>query len=325
MSPTTTSLALRGLETAGLVVLPELEQERDALLARASKPNTITGPDGAQRAVELQRELQAFSSRIETMRKDAKEPLLELTRQLDDTAKGLVADINHHAKRIGDMVGQWTEAQRQREEDARRKAWEEQERIRKAAEVAERAEQERLRRADEDRIAALRAAQEVINAKARAEQEELERKASAARSEKRRAELEAQAAGVQARAEAQAREAEAQALADQLAAEKKALEEGLKRDEATAQAMADTTRAAAAIRAHRPVGVATRREPRFEVTDIHALHDACPGLVILSPNNAAIKAKIKELAEGQSLPGVRHYWEVSSAPINRGAPKAIDV
>lgn len=77
----------------------------------------------------------------------------------------------------------------------------------------------------------------------------------------------------------------------------------------TEQAIVDTRVAAAAITPVKPEGLATRSEVCFEVTDIQALFEAAPFLVTLAPNNAAIKAAVKGLASGQTLPGVRHWRE----------------
>lgn len=52
--------------------------------------------------------------------------------------------------------------------------------------------------------------------------------------------------------------------------------------------------------------------PAESISAIVALHEAHPMFVILSPNNAAIKAGLKQLADGQSLPGVRHWKEAKT-------------
>ena len=60
-------------------------------------------------------------------------------------------------------------------------------------------------------------------------------------------------------------------------------------------------------------GLSLRSEVKFEVTNIQALYEAFPGMVLLSPNNAAIKAQLKTLPAGQSLPGVRHWKEAKTS------------
>lgn len=78
------------------------------------------------------------------------------------------------------------------------------------------------------------------------------------------------------------------------------------------QQVAEVRASVGAMVAEKPVGLATRNEVCFEVTDINELYEAAPAFVILSPNNAAIKAALKTLPEGKSLPGVRHWKEARS-------------
>lgn len=61
----------------------------------------------------------------------------------------------------------------------------------------------------------------------------------------------------------------------------------------------------------KPTGIATRSDIKFTVEDIQALYDAAPTLVILSPNNPAIKAVLKQ-NPNKTLPGVKHWVEQSS-------------
>jgi len=124
-------------------------------------------------------------------------------------------------------------------------------------------------------------------AKARKEQEELEAKAARARSAEKAEEW---------REKARLAEEKSRAASDAHVAQ-------------TEQAIVETRVAAAAVSPPKPAGLATRKEVKFEVTDIQALYEAAPFLVSLAPNNAAIKAAVKGLAAGQSLPGVRHWEE----------------
>jgi len=149
--------------------------------------------------------------------------------------------------------------------EARRRAFEEQERIRKEAE-----EKQRLADLEAKRV-----------------QDELAAKEARARSEagKAKAAEEAEAARIQAEKDRQAREMEANHRAAQAA------------------------RVVPVVA--KPTGIAARSDVKFEVTDIVALYEANAAFVILSPNNAALKAALKQLPEGQSLPGVRHWREAS--------------
>jgi hypothetical protein len=74
----------------------------------------------------------------------------------------------------------------------------------------------------------------------------------------------------------------------------------------------------AAMKAEGPKadGVVTRTSWKFDVTDIDALHAARPDLCVITPNNAAIRAVIKN---GKSIPGLR-IWQEAAAVV-RGAAK----
>lgn len=74
------------------------------------------------------------------------------------------------------------------------------------------------------------------------------------------------------------------------------------------------TEAAEAIQT-KPTGITTRGNLVVTITDIQALYDAAPTLVILSPNLPAIKAVLKQ-NPGKTLPGVSHY--VDQVSIVRG-------
>lgn len=109
--------------------------------------------------------------------------------------------------------------------------------------------------------------------------------------------------------EANRKIAEAQATAKSEAAFERKAE---RIEQKAVEAIIETRVAAAAVAAPKPNGLATREEVCFEVTDVVALHEAAPYLVNLTPNNAAIKAAVKALTPGQSLPGVRHWREAKT-------------
>lgn len=158
-----------------------------------------------------------------------------------------------------------------------------QEQERLAAEARQRAfeEEQRLRREAEEKQ---RAADEA----ARKEQEELAAKAERARTEAGRERAEQEAAAARERV---AKEAHDRRVATETAAVQ--------------------TRVAVPV-AVKPAGISARSDVKFEITDIVKLYEANAAFVILSPNNAALKAALKQLPEGQSLPGVRHWREASA-------------
>jgi hypothetical protein len=129
--------------------------------------------------------------------------------------------------------------------------------------------------------------------KAAAERERIAAERAALAAMAAQASNELEAAGVQAQVDALNAEA-AEASARHVAAtEQKVIE----------------MRVAAAGKSIVTPGLSARTEIKFEITDIVALYEAAPFLVILTPNTAALKAAIKGLTAGQSLPGVRHWTE----------------
>jgi hypothetical protein len=263
--------------------------QRDRLLRLARNGTAITSPEQAQRAAAFLRELADFTRTIEASRVSVKAPILDAGKKIDLTAKILVTDIEAEAKRIGAMLGAWTAEQERIAEEARRRAWQEQENIRLAAEKAEQEAREKARLEQEARDKA-----------ARVEQERLEKLANQARTEvaRQRRETEMKEAAAKAEAERKAREEQEQAEAE-------------KRRQETLAASAKAA-SAVTVMPKKIEGVATGFDLKFEVTDIRALHEAHPMFVLLSPNNAAIKAALKQLAEGQALPGVRHWKEAKT-------------
>jgi hypothetical protein len=270
---------------------------RDEILVRLRAGTAIPSPESAVRAAELLREAKGFCGLIESHRKAAKAPVLDIGRAIDGLALTLTSDMEVEVNRVGQLLAAFQEGERRREEDARRRAAEEQARI-----LREQQEREAKARAEAD--AAGRARREA-EANAAREAAELEAKAARARSAERQAELNAQASAK--------REAAAAAYLRDLQAREDAAARLAKEQAEAAAAIAATNTAVSLAAAHKIEGMALRHEMKFEVTDIHALFEALPGMVILSPNTAAIKAHLKTLPEGTSLPGVRHWKEAKTS------------
>lgn len=289
-------ITITGTELTKFDATAEAIAKRDELLAIARKGTAIANDESAQRAAAILKDLKAFSRTIEASRKEAKEPVLTIGKSIDELAGKLTAEIKQQEERIGSLLAAWQEQQRKAAEEARRRAYEEEQRI-------IREQQEKERKAREEAEAAARAAREAEE-NARREAEELAAKAARARSAERQAQLEAEAEAKRkaaeeaaAKAEAERKEAEAKLEAEREAAER-AIVEG--RTELANAAPAKLQ------------GMALRSEVKFEVTDVYALFEALPGMVTLSPNTAAIKAHLKTLPDGQTIPGVRHWREAKT-------------
>jgi len=81
------------------------------------------------------------------------------------------------------------------------------------------------------------------------------------------------------------------------------------RDEAMQQQIVALKTTALDKAGPRPSGIATRTLLKFEVTDIRALYAAAPHCVKLEAVSGVLQSILKNLPEGGTLPGVRHWQE----------------
>lgn len=257
---------------------------RDELLTKARKGTAITSPEQATRAAAFLKDLATFTRTIEETRAAVKAPILEAGKKIDAVARTLTVDLEAEAKRIGGLLASFQAEQKRKEEEARRLAWQEQERIRLDAEKKVREAREKAEAEERER-----------QRKAREEQDKLRAAVDRARSEEGRA-----------KREQELKEAQERAERERIEREDRERQEAEKRRQETAAASAKAASAVVPV-AKKIEGVAVGSEIKFEVTDIEALREAHPMFVLLSPNNAAIKAALKTMAEGKSLPGVRHW------------------
>lgn len=303
------SIIISGLDNTHLSSTDEARATRDALLAKARKGTTINSTDSAARAADLLKELSNFTRFIEECRANAKAPFLEYGRKVDALAKELVSDLTAESTRISRMLGTFQAEENMRAAEKMREAYEKEQQIKREAEEKERAAEAAV----QAKIAEARRVAEEAMAKAREaariEAEQLAAKALRARSEagKAKAEAESAAAAERAAKEAQARQ-EAQAKLEAEMAEK-ASRDAEQRAEAERQKIIDNRVTTVGKIAPKPTGVATRGEICYEVTDVQALYEAAPYLVKLEPIPSMIKGALKQLTEGQNLPGIRHWRE----------------
>jgi len=293
----TNLITLTGIDNAHLAPAQTALAQRDALLASAKRGTCINGPASAQAAHGILREITAFVRTIEASRKDTKDPVIALGKRIDGVASTLTTELEAEVKRIGDLLATFQEGERQKADLARRQAADEVEKIRLAADKRDRDAQALHDKEQADRDAKAKEAQ--------AEANRLAAKADNAKSEKTRTKLleqQAEAAAhvnevriAQEQADMQTRrDAEAQRQADELAIAK--------------------TRSLTSLAAPTEIkGASLRYDYQFEITDIHELYAALPGMVLLSPNKAALKAHLRTLPVGMSLPGVKHWKEAKTS------------
>lgn len=258
-------ITIDGLNSVSISSTEEARQARDSLLITTAKVVAVANTEQANYAANVLKDVKAMTRSVEAARVAVKAPILEQGKQIDALAKELTVRLESEANRVSQLLGGYQAEQNRIAEEARKKAWAEEQRIR--------AEQAK--------------AEAEAAAKAQAEADALALKASRARSESKALEYEAIAAAKaeQAKKEQEQRdyEAEQQVIANRLQAQ--------------------------SVVAPKPTGIATRKEIRFEVTDITALYESAPYLVSLTPNQAAIKSALKGLQPGQHLPGVKHWEE----------------
>lgn len=190
-----TALVSANFVTPPIAFSEEAEDERAECISLAAEVGEVTDPDTQARAVNAQKVIRAFLSKVEKARKAVKEPILEAGRELDRRVGEFVEVPKEQELRIATAVGNYQQA--------------ELEKLRRAEQAAA-AERERIAHEQAEAIAAAeRAAAE--------ERRKAEAKAAAERADAR---------NEQERAEADARAAKAQQEAEErLAAERKRQEE----------------------------------------------------------------------------------------------------
>ena len=117
----TTELIRYTLPETSVTVDPEFVKERDTLLARAAEITSVTTPNQNILAVQRARDLKSFGKTVETMRRKAKEPMVDLGKRIDAAAKDFLAPVESELKAMEERLAafQMAEAARVREEQAR--------------------------------------------------------------------------------------------------------------------------------------------------------------------------------------------------------------
>lgn len=268
-------------------------KERDRLLAKNKDIITCSTQAEADLIAKALRANSNFADAVEEARVERKAPVLELGRRIDTVASTITNAINADVLRFSKMLGSWQAEQNRLAQEAKQKAWEEEQRIKRESERKEREERDRIDREARERFE-----------KERKEQEELHAKAARARSEAGRERAEKEAADLR---EKNARAEQERIEREKEEAEKRKLEEKRKIVDVRIEV------ATSAPVMNKPAGIATRSNIKFEVTNIEDLYKANPLLVKLVPETALIKAALKKLPDGATLPGVKHWEEHASS------------
>lgn len=129
-------LTLTGLGDAQISVIPEANAQRDALLKEATTIKAVENAFDAECAADVLRNVKALSKSVESARKEVGKPLLEITREINGTAKSFCGPLDAEADRLSRILGAYQQAEREKAAKERRRLEEEERRIRREAEEA---------------------------------------------------------------------------------------------------------------------------------------------------------------------------------------------
>lgn len=107
--------------------------KRDALVLGAAMITTVITTTEAQDASNSLKELKAFTRAIEDQRKFVKQPVLELSKRIDDLAKELTVAVDSEAARVSRLLGDYSLEQQRLQREAEQKARDEERRIQEEA------------------------------------------------------------------------------------------------------------------------------------------------------------------------------------------------
>lgn len=271
----TTELAK--IELPAFRILPNVIAERDHALEAAAMIGKVEDDTQNKFGATVLAKLQTIRREVEKARKDAKRPLIDWGKQLDDTCAEFLIDVGDEERRVATLLGDYAAMLRQRAaaEEARRKA--------------EIEEIERQKRAEIARLAAERAEIERKAAVAAVEAEAAERaRIAAAKSEEDRYEAVRQAELSKVERERQEALARAETMNQ--------IDEIQRTADAAVQMLPDMREKASA-----PVGMAVKQDWEITVTDIWKLARAHPACVNIEPRITEIKAL---LSAGMAVQGV---------------------
>lgn len=271
-----------------VVVDPRLAELRDAALERSALIGAVTDDASNAAATAVMQDLKGLLSTIEKTRKAAKEPVLDLGRQIDEVARRESEDIKAELERVNRAAADYQTAQMERVRAQERARAEEAARI-------ERERQEAMQRIEQERLAA--------EAEAR---QKAEKELAAAKSTEEKVAADKRAREQQERIRAEA-EAKAQAEADRRKQEELMLPP---------------------VTSSRAPGQSVKAVWRWEVTDVWALVRTNPGLVEVTPRKAEINAAIDAIAgttDKPQIPGLRIWSEVAVSVRASKSCRTIDV
>lgn len=268
-----------------LSVSPSAEEQKRSILARTAAILTVIDKPSLEAAQRELTTLGIMRNWVEKGRKAVKAPVIDLGKQIDQTAKDFLGDIITEEARLSGLATEYVR--------------EEQRKAREAAEAAERERQRIAREEHERQMAEMRKQREADEARMKAEREALEAE---------RRELAAERAKDEAAAEQARRDAAAAAERARLAEQEK--QEAIRREQEALEASRRQQQAVtASVAAPDLAGVSEVID--FEVVDIAAFYAKFPQLCEITVKRAEILAALKksEAKNGKlpDVPGLRVF------------------
>lgn len=292
--------------TAGAALVKER-----ALTSAASVYRVTSGSENDV-AAAAQLSLANIRRSVEKARVDAKEPFLEIGRQIDKQAKAFVSEVSTEELRIGKLIGDYHQLQ-----EAKRKAAEELARLEaERIEQARIAEERRIMREAAEKEAAARREAEALASKARAEAAAAQRKIDEAKNAEARAKAVADA-------EKQRVENERAAIELKRQQELSAAQTHDQLD--AAQERASNAQAAVAVPVASPVraqGQTLKADIEILSVDVHRLYRTHPNCLNLTALDGEIKNLIRA---GVKPPGVTFREIVKAGTRGSRTASAIEV
>ena len=99
------------IELPTLSVTPEFLARREDAIASAALIARVSSPDENNRAVEVQKALVGLVREVESARKKLKEPVLDLGRQIDATAKAAVEPITAAELPLRNLISDFADSE----------------------------------------------------------------------------------------------------------------------------------------------------------------------------------------------------------------------
>lgn len=143
-------ITIAGVDRFQLTATDEAFDRRDQIALVAGTVQTVINADQATHAAAVLRDAKAFTNIIEETRKVVKAPVLEVGGKIDQLAKDLTLHLGAECARISSLLGSYNKAEADKAQEARQRAWAEEQRILREAEAKRQADEAAARkRADE--------------------------------------------------------------------------------------------------------------------------------------------------------------------------------